>query len=567
MATITAHATANSIVSGATLSVTGITAAVGDFLILECMADNAGAAGVSSTSAAITDATGNTWTRQSETTVSPGGVANDGGTLSIWTCLVTVALVAASIDINFSPNTTSKVALLQKIAPAAGEVPYFLSAGAGATGVLTGTWAAPTVSVPQGSTIFGAVGNESGNAQTADSDTTDGSWSADHNALATTGTNGTSQAIGAQWKTVTATGNQTYNRTSGAAREWAANYIIIAYASTGSASGTADARAKPSIDGTASATADARAKPSIGGSASGTGAALGVPESSGLVVVWAAITERADRASGVLAHGWPTFLPAPTLQGYSFIPASSVKRTPMEIGAPRVYRKTKKPPIEVAVAWQVNAEQQALLDGFQKSILREGQDPFSITLAFPSGLATAVAKFKEKLAIRGRGGPRWQTTAMLELLSRPMMTDAELAAIIGSGTDWPSTFLPAPTLGSWELTPKPAVARSDDLPGYPDARQRSRNSTTEVPAAWMLTAVQAAIFDAFFHHRGKDGAQWFAFPLVQAIGTVSTKVRFLGEMDWTPLGGSPLKWSVSAPMEIRERRVYSAAEVTEALGA
>ena len=91
MATITDHASANSTSSGATLSLTGVTAAVGDWLILACAADNSGASGVSSTSASITDAAGNTWTSRSQVNYTPGGAADDGTTLRIWTCAVTSA--------------------------------------------------------------------------------------------------------------------------------------------------------------------------------------------------------------------------------------------------------------------------------------------------------------------------------------------------------------------------------------------------------------------------------------------------------------------------------------------
>jgi hypothetical protein len=134
------------------------------------------------------------------------------------------------------------------------------------------------------------------------------------------------------------------------------------------------------------------------------------------------------------------------------------------------------------------------------------------------------------------------------------MSEAALTALLDDDGDppaWPSTLLPAPTLDSWELTPQPATIRTDDLPGLPQQRQRSRNGTTEVPAAWELSATQAAIFDGFFRWRGRDGAQWFSFPLVQAIGTDDTMVRFLGEADWTPRGGG--RWGVTAGLEIRER--------------
>ena len=561
MATITDHASANSTSSGATLSLTGVTAAVGDWLILACAADNSGASGVSSTSASITDAAGNTWTSRSQVNYTPGGAADDGTTLRIWTCAVTSALSSATVTINFSPNTASKAAILKKIVPAAGETIEFVGVDATGTTVTGTALDAPTVSVAQGQTIFGFGTLESNGPGTADSDTTNGSWSSDYNSSASTGTAATSQAIGGQHKTVTATGNQTYGR-SGNNRDRAANYIILGYVSSGSAAGTSTVSGEPKIAGATAGVGAASGVPKILGTAAGIGAALGVPTLEDIVIAWAAITEAPDRVAGRIAPGWPDRLPAPTLNGYSFAAAASVKRLAVDIGAARVYRRTRQPVVEVGVVWIMNATQMRLFDGLQRTILREGAEWFSAELAFPAGLKTAVARIKEKLAIRSLGGDIWQASGALELLQRPMLTDDELTALIGSGTDWP-TILPAPTRGSWELTPKPALARSEDLPGYPQARHRSFASVADVPTAWELDALQASVFDAFFHHRARDGAAWFDFPVVQAIATTTTAVRFTGEANWTPRGNG--RWSVSAPIEIRERRVYTTAQYTTEL--
>jgi len=275
-----------------------------------------------------------------------------------------------------------------------------------------------------------------------------------------------------------------------------------------------------------------------------------------------AVTEAPDRVAITLAHGWPDRLPLPTLNGYSFASAAAVKRLATQIGAARVYRRTNQPMNEVGVTWIMNSTAMRLFDGFQRSILREGAEWFGITLAFPVGLRTAAARIKEKLSIGSLGGDIWQASATLELAERPMLTDAELTALIGSGTDWPA-LLPYPTRGSWELTQKPALARSEDMPGYPQTRHRSFASVADVPTAWELDALQASVFDAFFHHRARDGAAWFDFPVVQAIATTTTSVRFTGEASWTPRGNG--RWSVSAPIEIRERRVYSAAQYTTEL--
>lgn len=224
--TISNVATAASTTSGATLDITGVTASVGDWLVLAVAADNAGTSGASSLSTSITDAAGNVWTHRATTNYTPGGAAGDGTTLGIFTAEVTHALSSATLTVNFSPNTTAKAAALKKVVPGAGEIVVFHSVGSGATGNGT-SFAAPTVSVDALHTIFGWTALESTSIGSNDSDTTNGSWSSAQTAAASTGTAATSQYLAGQHKTVTASGSQTYDTTAGNARDWAANYLIL----------------------------------------------------------------------------------------------------------------------------------------------------------------------------------------------------------------------------------------------------------------------------------------------------------------------------------------------------
>jgi len=223
--TITNEASANDTVSGATLALT-VTAAVGTLLMLGVAADNAGTAGAASLSSSVTDSAGNTWTNQSLLNRTNAGVASDGITLGIWTCMVTTALVAGTVTVNFSPSTASRAAIIKKVTPASGEMVLIAGVGAGATGGAT-TWDAPTVSVTNGDTIVGFTALEATSAGSGDSDTTNGNWSTAYTAVANTGTTGTSAGVGSQHKTVNATGNQTYGSTNASARDFAINYIVL----------------------------------------------------------------------------------------------------------------------------------------------------------------------------------------------------------------------------------------------------------------------------------------------------------------------------------------------------
>ena len=252
---------------------------------------------------------------------------------------------------------------------------------------------------------------------------------------------------------------------------------------------------------------------------------------------------------------WPAQLPLPTLDSYSVKPSAAVDRRDLDLGAARVYRRTRKPLIEVAVQWQFSAEQQALFDDFQTNATEEGAQFFTLTLALPAGQVPIATRVKGGVQMAPLGRERWRTTATLEVLDRPVMSAAALDAALGDGgaRAWPEGQLPCPLLDGWQVATQPATIRTPDLPGLAQQRRRSRSSIASAPAAWELSAAEAALFDGFFRWRGCDGAQWISFPLVQAQGTTPADVRFTGEMNWIvrPRG----RWAVSAPLEIRDRPV------------
>lgn len=259
--TITDEASANSTTSGGTLPLT-VTAAVGALLLLVVAADNAGTAGAASlSSSAVSDSAGNVWVNRTLTNQT-AGVVSDGTTLGVWTCMVSSALSAGTVTVAFSPNTTAKAAVIKKIVPAAGQMVVVSAVGTAAHGNGT-TYAAPTVSVTSGDTIFGFYAVESSGAS-SDSDTTNGSWSTIFSSIANSGNTLTSQVAAIQSKTVNATGNQTYDPTVGAARDWAANYIILSpvtmtASSAGAGAASAAMTAVANFTATSSGTSDVEA--------------------------------------------------------------------------------------------------------------------------------------------------------------------------------------------------------------------------------------------------------------------------------------------------------------------
>ncbi len=225
MATVTDHSSANSVVSGTTLVVPSITAAIGCALSLAVAADNNGVSGTSTTSATITDALGNTWLRQSHTIYSPGSTALDGTVLSTWSCEVTVPFAADSITVNFSGATTAKSAILKKITPDVGKRIKYKSVGAGAGATSTAV-AAPSASVAVGEILIGYAAMEARTVGNPDSDTTGGTWSTEFVSMADSGGAASSQTIVGQHKIINAAGTQNYGKAV-TNRDWAANWILF----------------------------------------------------------------------------------------------------------------------------------------------------------------------------------------------------------------------------------------------------------------------------------------------------------------------------------------------------
>lgn len=216
----------NSSSSGATVA-TGstITASTGDWLVAIVAADNNGTNGATSLSS-VTDSSSNSWTQRALANQDPGAAAA-GATLGIFTAPITSAPSSGTVTANFSPATTSKAIQVYRVQPPAGCAVIYIDADATGTTGASAASATTTVSVIINDTIFGAVAIETGTpGPSGDADSTNGSWSSALIRAGNTGTNATSMVNLSQYKTATATGNQTHNSTF-SSTDWAASYLIL----------------------------------------------------------------------------------------------------------------------------------------------------------------------------------------------------------------------------------------------------------------------------------------------------------------------------------------------------
>jgi len=231
--------------SSATLVVTlSQSVAAGDMLVVVVAADNAGGGGASSI-ASVTDSKSHTYTQREIRNRDPGAGAA-GATLAIYSAPITTAMTTSdTVTVNFSPNTTSKVALVWELVTASTEFPKYLSNGGS-----TGNTANPSLqssSITSGDAVIYGLAVESNASLTGDSDTTNGSWAALYSDTANTGSDLTSIVGGSQNKVVTGTATQTWNTTI-VARDWALGYTVFTPAAKITRTATGDG------DGTETAT-------------------------------------------------------------------------------------------------------------------------------------------------------------------------------------------------------------------------------------------------------------------------------------------------------------------------
>lgn len=238
--TITSAGNGSDVANSTTLVISSVTASVGDVLLLCIASENYRGSGASAIVNSIADNAGgstNVYSQRGTTGNQTAGSPGDGASQLFYECPVTTALSGATITISFSSNTRNKAAEIYRIQPGAGEAVVYVGVGTASAGANQTTHGAATVSVENGQTIFAMSAIETDDAVTGDSDTTNGSWSTVLTRLASGGTDAGSMTCSSQYKTVNATGNQSWACTTASGRDSVANTIIYGVPKSISAGG------------------------------------------------------------------------------------------------------------------------------------------------------------------------------------------------------------------------------------------------------------------------------------------------------------------------------------------
>ena len=197
--------------TGTTIDVAlNIAFAAGDILVAIVACDNGGSNGAISLSSTST-LSGETVTNRRNNNHDPGST-RAGDTLGIWTSVMATSKTGSE-TIRFTKASADYIGVvLWKVSSngASGRAAY-ASVG-GSSGADAATTSTTTGTLAVGYAVIGGTAYEGNTTITADTDSSNGSWSAQTVALANSGTTATSMAVASQYKvTTTAAATQTYN--------------------------------------------------------------------------------------------------------------------------------------------------------------------------------------------------------------------------------------------------------------------------------------------------------------------------------------------------------------------
>jgi hypothetical protein len=87
--------------------------------------------------------------------------------------------------------------------------------------------------------------------------------------------------------------------------------------------------------------------------------------------------------------------------------------------------------------------------------------------------------------------------------------------------------------------------------GAARARRRFTQTPAKVAVRWNLRPLTYAIFEAWFKHEAKEGAEWFDIELLGGIGMATHQARFTKAYQAKLVRKN--QWEVTGELEIRNR--------------
>lgn len=119
---------------------------------------------------------------------------------------------------------------------------------------------------------------------------------------------------------------------------------------------------------------------------------------------------------------------------------------------------------------------------------------------------------------------------------------------------WPDVF-PEPTIKAYNISPGETIARTKMDSGSARQRRRFTAVPTEINARWIMPYTIFGLFQSWYLHEAREGAEWFNMKIQNGSGLQYTNMRFLKPYKAKPI--SHEVWEVTASLEIRDISILS----------
>ncbi len=212
-------------------------------------------------------------------------------------------------------------------------------------------------------------------------------------------------------------------------------------------------------------------------------------------------------------------------------------RSETHSGLPTSYNASNASSAQIALSWQWSSEQYAAFNAWYSSDCKSGGSYFTIgSIYLFNTLGPITARFVEPPKASVSGWDTYTVKATLETTNSGYISEATLNAALppephADKYTFPISLFGNPSISGDEQESLPYSRGS--ITGYalPSLKRRSQQSVTRRSITWEMPQDDKILFDAWFHYKLKDGADWFwLYYKIRGVWTYS-KVRFVDSVD------------------------------------
>lgn len=122
--------------------------------------------------------------------------------------------------------------------------------------------------------------------------------------------------------------------------------------------------------------------------------------------------------------------------------------------------------------------------------------------------------------------------------------------------EYPREYLPLPLREGYGFQAVSPIQRTEMVSGRARQRRKFTSVPTETPVSWLLSDVQAQLFEAWFEDVLKSGTEYFMCPLKTPEGIRDYVARFT-DIYAGPILVGVSHWRFTAELELLERPILA----------